>query len=131
MNSIAFSPDGIRIASASNDGTVKLWESATGREVFTLRGHTSGVISLAFSPDGQHLATGSAGRDGPDLGCPPCHGAAPMGLIEPIMTDRSRRTAPTIQATSAGPDPVPGSTSRRPVPRARGPRCEPTRDALT
>ncbi len=57
--SVAFSPDGRRIATSSFDRTVKLWETETGQEVFTLRGHTSGVLSVAFSPDGQALVTGS------------------------------------------------------------------------
>jgi WD40 repeat protein len=59
VNAVAYSPDGTRLATASNDQTVKLWEAATGEEVLTLRGHNSGVLDLAFSPDGQRLATGS------------------------------------------------------------------------
>ena len=54
----AFSPDGRRLATASEDRTIKLWDVATGREVFTLIGHTAGVLSLAFSPDGRRLASG-------------------------------------------------------------------------
>ena len=59
VTSVAFSPDGRRIASSSFDRTVKLWETETGQEVFTIRGHTSGVLSVAFSPDGQAMVTGS------------------------------------------------------------------------
>jgi WD40 repeat protein/serine/threonine protein kinase len=59
VTSVAFSPDGRRIATSSFDRTVKLWETQTGQEVFTLRGHTSGVLSVAFSPDGRRLASGS------------------------------------------------------------------------
>jgi WD40 repeat protein/predicted Ser/Thr protein kinase len=55
---VGFSPNGGRVATASVDGTVKLWDAATGEELFTLR-HAEAVWSLAFSPDGRHLATGS------------------------------------------------------------------------
>jgi Tol biopolymer transport system component len=57
--SVAFSPDGRLLASRADDGTVKLWEVATGREVRTLRGHTDWVRSVAFSPDGRLLASGA------------------------------------------------------------------------
>ncbi len=56
--SLAFSPDGRRLATASFDRTVKLWDTQTGQDVFTLRGHTTGVVSLAFSPDGKQLCSG-------------------------------------------------------------------------
>ena len=59
---VAFSPDGTRLATASEDQTIKLWDSATGEEVLTLRGHAGVVSSVAFSPDGRQLA--SAGTDG-------------------------------------------------------------------
>ena len=56
---MAFSPDGQRLASGSDDGTVKLWDSATGKELFARKGHDDLVYSVAFSPDGQRLASGS------------------------------------------------------------------------
>ncbi len=62
VNSVAFSPDGQRLASASDDGTVKVWDATTGQETLTLRGHTNEVNAVAFSPDGQRLA--SASNDG-------------------------------------------------------------------
>jgi hypothetical protein len=57
--SVAFSPDGKRLASASADGTVKVWDATSGQEALTLKGHTDKLKSVAFSPDGQRLASAS------------------------------------------------------------------------
>ena len=46
-------------ASASWDLTVKLWDVASGKELRALTGHTGWVTSVAFSPDGAVLASGS------------------------------------------------------------------------
>jgi WD40 repeat protein/serine/threonine protein kinase len=62
VRGLEFSPDGRRIASACEDGTLKLWDTGTGREVRTWRGHASHVMDLAFSPDGRTLV--SVGGDG-------------------------------------------------------------------
>jgi WD40 repeat protein len=59
--SVAFSPDGRLLATASQDTVVRVWDLATGRESRALRGHGSFVSRVAFSPDGKTLATGSAG----------------------------------------------------------------------
>ncbi|OQD78613.1 hypothetical protein PENDEC_c001G00665 [Penicillium decumbens] len=56
--SVAFSPDG-RLASGSNDHTVRLWDPATGALQQTLEGHSDWVQSVAFSPDGRLIASGS------------------------------------------------------------------------
>jgi WD40 repeat protein len=61
---VAFSPDGRTLATTSLDGTAKLWEVASGREVRTLAGAGGGVVGAAFSPDGRLLATAARGRLG-------------------------------------------------------------------
>ena len=56
---MAFSPDGKRLATGSENNLVKLWDLTSGQEVLTLRGHSNLVTSVAFSPDGKRLATAS------------------------------------------------------------------------
>ncbi|KAB5580842.1 WD40-repeat-containing domain protein [Coniochaeta sp. 2T2.1] len=55
---VRISPDGRWLASASADGTAKIWDAETGEHMDTLVGHMAGVSCLAWAPDGDGLATG-------------------------------------------------------------------------
>jgi len=62
LRSVAVGPDGRHAVSASDDGTLKVWDLESGRELRTLEGHTRGVASVAITPDGR--LTVSASDDG-------------------------------------------------------------------
>ncbi len=59
-SSAAFSRNGARIVTASWDGTARVWDAATGRDITVLTGHQDEVYSAAFSPDGSRIVTASA-----------------------------------------------------------------------
>ena len=58
----AFTPDGKRVLSASDDGTLKLWDAATGRVLATWKGHNGEVGAAVITPDGAKAVSGSVDR---------------------------------------------------------------------
>src|SRR5262249_48193843 len=68
VRSVAFSPDGKRIVSGSGGGFhrekrvpggLQVWDAQTGQEILSLNGHTPGVTSAVYSPDGKRIGSGS------------------------------------------------------------------------
>lgn len=62
INRIAWSPDGLYLASPSNDSDVRIWNTQSGTCVHTLKGHSNSVLGVAWSSDSQRLASASADR---------------------------------------------------------------------
>jgi WD40 repeat protein len=54
---VALSPDGQYMATGSDDGTAKIWDAISGKDLLTLSGYSNAVVEVAFSPDGQRVAT--------------------------------------------------------------------------
>ncbi len=59
---LAFSPDGQKLASASHDGTVRIWDAESGAPIKVLQGHAGIVNEVAWSPDGKRLVSGSTDK---------------------------------------------------------------------
>lgn len=64
ITELKFSPDGGILASASNDGSVRMWETADlNNQPIVLNANSGFVFCVAFSPDGEHILTGSTDED--------------------------------------------------------------------
>ncbi|CAN96155.1 Protein kinase [Sorangium cellulosum So ce56] len=62
ISSVAWSPDGARIATACDDRAARVWRADGTGEPLVLRGHDETVYSVAWSPDGKHIATASSDK---------------------------------------------------------------------
>ena len=62
VESVAYSPDGTKIISCSEDKTIKIWNANTGECLKILEGHSVDVKSVAYSPDGKRIISGSIDR---------------------------------------------------------------------
>lgn len=58
VRGLVFTPDGRTLVSCGQEGTVKLWDTASGTETATLRSKQEGILGAALAPDGKTLATG-------------------------------------------------------------------------
>ncbi len=59
VNTVAWSPDGTKVATTSDDFTAQIWDAATGASLLTYRNHTDKVWDIAWSPDGKRILTAS------------------------------------------------------------------------
>jgi len=59
VGDVAWSPDGIHIASGSSDQTVQIFKATDGTNIYTYRGQSGHLDAVTWSPDGKRIASGS------------------------------------------------------------------------
>ncbi|MFR9794119.1 hypothetical protein ACL07V_36775 [Streptomyces sp. MB22_4] len=119
---MAYSLDGHILAAGGDDGTVRLWDTATGAPRTTLSG-TSKIVSLVFSPGGSLVAAAPAPYA---CGTPPpakCSGPSPIpaGSRWSSSAPADTHWPPTTEAKRYGPGPSPPLIGLRPSPRSATP----------
>lgn len=93
INAIAFSPKGEQFATASKDGTVKVWDTETSKLLCSQEGHNGEVLSVVFSSNGQKMA--SSGADGRVN-----YWTVPLPPISPADLEKIKAALP-VKATAA------------------------------
>jgi WD40 repeat protein len=87
VKAVAVAPDGSWLAIGGDDGTVRIWDQATGEERAVLTGHSGAVRTVAVAPDGSWLATG--GADGT------------VRIWDPVAGQERAAATPRIRAVNA------------------------------
>jgi hypothetical protein len=112
---LAYAPDGTALASGSEDGTVRIWDVATGTPPVILTGHTAPITSLTYAPNGTTLSTSAAdglarvwdGRTGRPLltvpmNPPPAEGRPQLRIAEVAVEGGGLRRYGTAVAIGSG-----------------------------
>src|SRR5690606_14179888 len=77
-NGVEYSPDGRQIAATGDDGTVRLWDVQTRRQLWSAVAHEAGAYQVGFTPDGKTIAT--CGKEDKDRLCEASTGQ-PLGPL--------------------------------------------------
>ena len=86
-NHVVWSPDGTRLASGSEDGSLYVWDASDGTLLQTLQGHHGMVASVVWSPDGTRLASSGGSRGSGEVFLWDAHSEAHGGQLLHTFTD--------------------------------------------